>query len=286
MKKLLSVFVLTLGSMPLHAQDFYIGRDKATGYLGYYLADGTNVVKPQFCSASFEMDGYYVVTKAEHAISEDKYGVITNKHLNETERYGVLNSKGEMMINFDNDYNFIGIEEGVIKVFGKSNIGVVNDKGVLTVPLKYNQLRVINANIIVVKTKDKLGLIDAKNTILVPFIYDSIGTDPFQKATDTYYFIVKKDSKTGVINQKGESIIALQNENIIYVFDRTYLACNAAGSYAFFDYQNKQIAPYVYYDDSYYDNESAVRFYLGKTAYWYSTAGQLQKQEEIIELMK
>ena len=46
-----------------------------------------------------------------------------------------ISSKGEFIIDFENNYDYIGVSEGVIFVIKNNLSGVVNDKNEILIPL-------------------------------------------------------------------------------------------------------------------------------------------------------
>jgi len=192
--------------------ELFPSNDRKAGYFGYYLKDGTNVVKPQFCSASYNTDGYYLVSKAEHEL--DDYGNRKERHLPNTEKFGLLNDKGQFVIDFENDYDFFGITKGVIYVKKNNFYGVVNSRNEIVVPIENDELDIQNQEIIIAKKKNKFGVINQKNKIIIPFIYHEIHLSIDKKEIYAenkdyrYYFtidgkLLKKEKNKAILKNKS-----------------------------------------------------------------------------------
>lgn len=296
-KILLLIVLLLLFTVPIFVfgqsdPELFPVNDRKVGYIGYYLEDGTNVVKPQFCSASYYTDGYYIVSKAEHEIKYDNYGSRTEKHLSETAKFGLLDSKGQFIINFDNNYSFISVYNGIITVSKNDFYGIVNEKNEILIPVEYEDLCPINPSVIVATKKNKMGIINTKNEIKVPFIYDKI----FQQNEDIPislvmfyddipYFIVKQGEKYGVINQKGEFIAGLNDDKIVLA-TKFFIVVEKDGKYGFIDYQQKVILPFKQYDSVDYYGGDEINFMKDNEKFIYNINGKFIRTEKFIRQEK
>ncbi|CAD0009042.1 WG repeat-containing protein [Flavobacterium salmonis] len=186
-------------------------KDRIAGGLGYFLEDGTNVVKGQFCSASYNIDGYYMVSIAEHEISENGYK--NENHIPGTEKYGLLNSKGKFVVNFEENYSSIDVSNGIIVVQKNSLYGVVNEKKEIVIPIEYDELDIQNQEIFIAKKNNKTAVINYENKIIVPFIYDEIFSFVENKTTHNFFVIVKKADEMGVIDRNNKIIIPFSKKN-------------------------------------------------------------------------
>ena len=281
MKKILLLLTLLTIQISVFGQtkdpELFPVNDRKVGYLGYYLEDGTKVVEPQFCSATYNTNGYYIVSKAEHEYTE--YGERKEKHIPGTEKFGLLNSKGKFIINFDNDYSSIIVSNGVIEVYKNRLVGVVNDKNEITIPIAYEDLTPINSSLIIA-TKDKMaGIINSNNKVIVPFNYDVIWVGIFEK-TDSPTFRVKQGEKYGVINQKGKFIIALNNNKILYLTPSSMII-DKDEKFGLLDYQSKVILPFKSYDYVEYFGENEIKFIKDNEEYIYDTKGKFLRKVKI-----
>ena len=259
-------------------------NDKKTGYIGYYLEDGTNVVKPQFCSAGYNVAGYYMVTKAEHEFAED--GERTEKHIPNTEKVGLLNSKGEFIIDFNNNYDFIGIGSGIIYVLRNNRYGTVDDRNKTIIPLEYEKLDIQNQEVIIATKNNKSGIITKENEVIIPFIYDEIFGFAEAKTTDNFYVIVSKNGKTGIIDKDHKFIVAMAKRDLQFVTEKS-ICIKKGNKFSLVDHNLKAILPSDF-EVMYLVNIDHSEIYAKDKnyEYYFTIDGKLLKKEKSIEGQK
>lgn len=164
------------------------------GKVGLINSDGAIIFPPENDAiVNFESYGYYSTRKG------NLYGIY------------FIESKKTTEIEFDNI-----TKDGLGFVMATKNKkrGVFNLKGELIVPFEYDddfiaQLTGIGFRV----SKDKKrGIIDVKGNILVPTIYDDVNT--FYENGFTDFFKVESDKKSGIVNRKGETIIPVEFDGI------------------------------------------------------------------------
>ncbi|MDI3321426.1 WG repeat-containing protein [Pinibacter soli] len=219
--KLLFILLALFVQSSVNAQtdpELFPLADRKSGYIGYYLEDRTNVVKPQFCSASYNVDGYYLVSKGEHEYYDN--GTRNEEHIPNTEKFALLNSKGQFVINFSDNYTSIGIQSGLIEVEKNNFYGVVNDKNEIVIPLEYQELDIKNQEVIIARKNNRTGVITKDNIIIIPFIYDEIFSYT-EISTNNFYLIVSKDGKKGVIDKNNKFIIPLGEHDLEFITEKS-----------------------------------------------------------------
>jgi len=247
MKILIVIFLL---SAPLfvNAQndpELFPINDRGVGLLGYYLKDGkTNVVKPQFCSASYRTEGYYMVSKAAHEYDED--GRRKENHIPNTEKFGLLNSKGQFVIDFNNDYDGIFVSKSIIYVIKNNLFGTVNEQNKMVIPIIYKEFNIENKNWIYAKNKtNKFGVLNHLGKTIIPFQYDYIGEPVTNGTSKDFLVIVKTDNKYGVINQNQEFVVPLTNTEFAQLTEVSIIA-KKNDQYGLLDYKLKVILPFEF----------------------------------------
>ncbi|MGV0754380.1 WG repeat-containing protein [Empedobacter brevis] len=261
--------------------ELFPANDKKTGFLGYFLQDGTNVVKGQFCSATYNIYGYYIVSKAEHEYYED--GRRKENHIPNTEKFGLLNSKGEFIIDFNNNYSFIGIENGLIYVIQNNLYGIIDDKNEILVPLEYEEMDIKKQEIIIAKKNTKYGIITKENKILVPFIYDNIFSYAENELANTFYVIVSKDNKNGIIDKNHKFIVPLSKTDLVFVTKKS-IGIKKGNNYNLVDYNLKAILPNDFENMYLIDIEGTGIYATNKGyGYYFDLDGKLLKKEKLIE---
>lgn len=283
MKILLKCFCLILcnGMNAQNAPELFPANDRKVGYLGYYLEDGTNVIKGQFCSAGYNIDGYYMVSKAEHEYYED--GRRKEGHIPNTEKYGLLNSKGKFIIDFNNNYSFVGVENGLIYVIQNNLYGVVNDQNEIVVPIEYEELDIKKQGIIIAKRNNKYGITTKENKILVPFIYDNIFSFAQNEFENTFYVIVSKDNKNGIIDENNKFIVPLSKTDLVFVTIKS-IGIKKGNKYNLVDHNLKPIVPNDF-ENMYLIDAEGIGIYATNKGYGYyfNIDGELLKKEKLIE---
>jgi len=261
------------------APELYPVNDRKAGYLGYYLKDGTNVVKPQFCSASYNTDGYYMVSKAEHKF--DEYGRRDENHIPGTEKSGLLDNKGHFIIDFNNDYDGIGVKDSVIYVIKNDLYGTVNDKNEIVIPIEFKILEIENKNRIRAEKGGKYGIINHLNKIVIPFQYDFIGSTISDGKGFLAIFQIK--NKTGVINQDNQIIVPLTKYSLMDLY-RTVIVASNDEKFGVLDYKLNPILPFEF--ERIYVEENEINAYKDEYRYIYSLNGKIIKKENISEGVK
>lgn len=269
MKTIATALLLLLTSIfsyAQHALELFPFRDKS-GFVGYCLADGTAVIKPQFFSATGFTEGYYIVVQAEYEKTGSEQ---RGNHIPNTEKYALLDSTAHYIIDFNQSWDYIGIDNGFIMVLKDGKMGIINNKNKLLIPTTYEMLQPINKSLIVAHKDDKTGVINIQNNIIIPFIYDNIYS--VTPVSQNYYAIVNTDEKYGVIDQQGKYIIAM-NPIQLHMLTPTSIVFEENGSYGLCDYGLKTILPAIYMAPSY--DDQVLGFSKGSTIYYFTNEGKL-----------
>lgn len=160
--------------------------------LGYALKDGTIIVEPQFSSASYDTDGYYIVSKIDS--------------LNNT-RYALLNREGKYIINLENSFDVFYVRNGKIIVKKNNYYGIINDANEIIIPIKYDEISLDSEGVIIAKQNKKYGVLDYDNNILIPFLYDFISDFSVVHGNGKRYAVVEINGKYGVIDNDNNYLI-------------------------------------------------------------------------------
>lgn len=164
------------------------------GKVGLINADGTMIFPTENDAIfNFESYGFYSVKKG------NLYGIY------------FLETKKSTEIEFEN-ISKDGI--GYVMPTKNKKRGVFNLKGEQIVPFEYDddfiaQLSGIGFR---VSKNKKRGIIDKNGIVIVPAIYDDVNT--FYENGFTDFFKVESDKKSGIVNIKGETIIPVEFDGI------------------------------------------------------------------------
>lgn len=99
----------------------------------------------------------------------------------------------------------------------------------------------------------KWGYIDEKGTVMIPPIYEGCCFDYIygvcsQNFSSNHYCAVKKGGKFGVIDAKGNEIIAFQYDDISFHSDDTLFEAKSNDKWGVIDAHNNLIFPFVFND--------------------------------------
>lgn len=280
---LILVFLLTGFGATAQNQDtipeLYPVNDRKLGLIGYYLEDGTNVVKPQFCTGTYNIDGYYLVSKSKHVYYED--GRRKEEHIPNTEKYAILDARGNFVISFSDNYNYITIDSGLIKVEKDKRYGILDAKKKVMIPFIYEELEVENKQIILAKKKNKMGVLNSKNEVVIPFVYDKIYGFSAVKSDDNFYFIVSKDGKNGIIDKQNHFVIALGNHDFQFVTKKS-IGLKIGDKFKLVDFNLKPILKEDF-DTLYLANIDEDEIYAEArgVGFYFTLAGELLRKDPL-----
>lgn len=280
---LILVFLLIGFGAPAQNQDtipeLYPVNDRKLGLIGYYLEDGTSVVKPQFCTGTYNIDGYYLVSKSKHEYYED--GRRKEEHIPNTEKYALLDAKGDFVISFSDNYNYITIDSGLIKVQKGKHYGILDAKNNMVIPLIYEELEVESKQTILAKKKNKKGVLNSKNDVVIPFLYDKIYGFSALKSEDNFYIIVSKDGKNGIIDKQNHFVIPLGNHDFQFV-TKKFIALKIGDKFKLVDFNLKPILKEDF-DTLYLVNidEDEIYAKAKEIGYYFDLDGKLLRKESL-----
>lgn len=191
---------------------------------------------------------------------------IVSKLVNGKELFGVINSKGETVV----DFKYEGLTSGMYAFRGYYMFraegmkkGFIDSIGNVVVPAKYEDFgTIISEGTVKARIKyPKWGLISMKDEVIIPFEYEYIsawsdglirvkkersGTygfmdhagkmivaDVYKDATDfqEQIAIVKKGNKYGVINTKGETVVDFQFDDFVEMVQVTEDKMSSTGTH-------------------------------------------------------
>lgn len=153
-------------------------------------------------------------------IIENKYQEITSLTSQYENGFIVKNEQGKYgVINYDTTVALPEKYDAIQKVYGnqmyvvkEGNIWkVVNTQGESFVENRFEEVKEINTENIVIKVNGKYGLINTKAEEKIPTSYDNL-TYAFSD-----YYIAKKDNKYGIITSQNEEALAFQYTYITYL---------------------------------------------------------------------
>ena len=138
---------------------------------------------------------------------------------------GVVNNKGLIIVPFKWD-NIAYFSQGLAAVQMGGKCGYININGDVVIPIEYDETRnFIEAGFASVKKEGKWGIIDMKNNVIVPFEYDAALTSSNEEECDNVpskqFFLVSRDSVWSIIDVNGNSVCSIEGE-----YRSAWLYCN------------------------------------------------------------
>lgn len=288
------------------------------GYLDSDLVERIPFGKYSF-GTSFNQNGLAIVSSQKHygVINEEGLEIIETKYdsigwLQEeyaesncfvafkNKRLTLFNQNGRFIIDNIKDYfkDFCKLNNKIKTIYQVRDLnelsGIVDDKGIIMIPLKYEEIERFRAqNKTVVKFKGKYGLVDSKNTVVLPiendyiesyenesyyvikrkgkvgildynfntifdFVYQDISPCFYDKVN---YFIIKQNDKYGVIDRLGRIIIPLEYSEmsnwVEYGPGSNYHFVTKNNKYGLITKKGKVVIPTIY-DKLYYKNDKVI----------------------------
>ncbi|MBQ2541560.1 MAG: WG repeat-containing protein [Paludibacteraceae bacterium] len=167
---------------------------------GYLDKDGKVVIPEQFAGAYSFAGGIAVVFEKK----DEEY------------RYGVIDKKGNFLIDFQKKFlNNLGEGRVSFKNASTGKYGMMDKNGNEIVSAKYDNINPFTCGLARVKKGDKFGFINTKGEEVIPCRY----YNTYAFYGDVADVQKSEDSRWEIIDKKGESLITLkENEYLAYCF--------------------------------------------------------------------
>ncbi len=129
-------------------------------------------------------------------------------------KYGVLSRKGKTIIPFKYEslkfYNYGENSDDKFYVARMGEkAGMINTEEKQIIPFEYDDIRNTSYRGLLSVKKDQLmGVLDRKGKVLLPIKYDN-----FKQYSDNFY-LVQRDNKHGLVNRTGKEVIPIEYDNI------------------------------------------------------------------------
>ena len=179
-------------------------------YTARVLDYGYEAISDEFTSKKTILNDMLIVTK------------------NKNKSYGVIDSKGNTII--EPKYDYIGYlpNSGDFLVKSNNKVGIISAKKETRIQILYDSLELIDSDsgLYLAKKDNKYGVIDAKGNIKIYIEYDQIGIDnsKFEQNNiknkyllDNGMIPVKKDKYWGAFNKNGNQILDFKYDSFGYI---------------------------------------------------------------------
>jgi len=254
-------------------------KDSLYGFKDRY---GSVIIKPTYTAAWPFLDGKAAVIKNRKLFFIDNKEVNLNLNISEhlpfvvnllkikvNDKYGFINTHGEVIIKIEYDYvsSFIN---GLALVIKDEKKGFINTKGEVIGKIKYDEIRSYSEGFALVKKDSKWGIINAKGEVIGKIEYEHID-DSFSEGL----FQVRKDKKKGFINTKGEVVGKIEYDEISFVSEG-FIGVKKDGKWGYINIKGEVIVKIEYDEIDYYGfKENLVR--VRKDGKWgfFNTKGEV-----------
>jgi hypothetical protein len=209
--------------------EYYRVKSAIDKLYGVIKKDGTIVISLLFNNISI-YDNYLIAKNANFSVidydlkfrikdSKNEIFHLTNSLLGvidySSRKQGIVDEFGNQVYDFIFDsVSNEGTEKEWIKVVINNKYGVINNEGQLIIPPIYRAVDgyvvTTNSNSVVyfcAYLDDKTGVYNKEGALIIARIYDSVYGAYFDFAKNQVIFIVKKNKKFGVVDDKGEIVI-------------------------------------------------------------------------------
>ncbi|ARS42218.1 hypothetical protein CA265_22185 [Sphingobacteriaceae bacterium GW460-11-11-14-LB5] len=175
----------------------YPFRSPVTGKVGYMNSED-KIIVPAIYSAAIKCNFLPL-------------GIVSIGEPNtEEERVGLVNLKGEFILDVKLGYEFIGVgnyEDGLLMVAKNNKYGYVDLQNKVKIPLVYEDLEMFIDGIAAAKKNGKYGFVDLKENVVIDFKFDHVNSFSGVQKDGQEYAAVEVNKKWGFINKKGQFII-------------------------------------------------------------------------------
>ena len=222
----------------------YDGEEFPTYHQGAIDWRGKVIIKPEYERVDIRSDGFILVTKNQNGdmtyglfdikgreilpfskrfVGYFSEGVATfflddetnqNQTRAASRKYGLIDSKGKELIaaKYDNlNPSHFGLLHAEIFDSKTDEIknGYIDKHGNIKIPFIYQDAETFNEfGLAMVVMNAKVGFINTKGDVIIPIVYDGA------MALSKNHFLVRKDGKYGIIDDKNKAVTALDYDGI------------------------------------------------------------------------
>ncbi len=175
--------------------ELYVFHSPSTGKVGYMNNHDEIIIPAQYSSASSKFN-MYVVTLGKINSGEEKYAL--------------YDSRGNFILGFENNYEFISLsdyEESLIQVQKNGKYGYVNKENEIKIPIIYDEVLQLGNGLITAHKNGKYGFIDFSGNIIIEFQYEDVFIFGEIQSDNHKYCQISINGKYGFINENGQNVI-------------------------------------------------------------------------------
>lgn len=175
---------------------------------------------------------------------ENDWYVVTMKS-NDSFLSGIVDSHGKYLVPLAYE-NIIGIvnKEKLIPAKKNGKYGFIDINNQIKIPFVYDRVSEFKDGLASVELNHKTAMINTDNRIIIPF--DSYDDFFFKFRNNVSVFSTNRNTKYGLINNKGKIITQTEYDEIISINDSEYYFAKKNGKAGILNYDGKIIIPFLY----------------------------------------
>lgn len=124
--------------------------------------------------------------------------------------WGLVNNKGEITVPPKYDGIAYSSQENLVRVRWNGKYGYIDTSGVVRIPTQFNQLGSFRKGLIAFQEEDKWGWLDTSGIVIIPPKYDRVGN--FSSGMATF----EQNTKWGFVNRIGQEVCLPKYDQIDY----------------------------------------------------------------------
>ncbi|MCZ2458981.1 MAG: WG repeat-containing protein [Chitinophagales bacterium] len=273
---------------------------------GLFDKNGTNIIPYKFDELRFENNHIYAVNADKRGLLDFsgkvlvpvKYDMLDDGDAKTSEIaiVGLNDTKKIFNIKLGKEFDLTESDEAeikgdLVKIESGGQYGVVNGNGKIVVPVKYNEIAILEKGYIKIFSGDYegyFGLLDKSGKVIIPQKYDRMG-----EISDGMISVGKISSKPsndefsqrydyGYYNVSGKPVIPLKYDNT-HSFHENLAGVKLGGKWVFIDKTGKTVIKTDYDDISDFEGGSAIVEKDGKYALINKSGKRITDFYDVIE---
>lgn len=172
--------------------------------------------------------------------------ILSLGYMGMVQQYGLVNPQGNFVVPlgmYDEIYEHH--DNGLITVRKNDKYGFVNTKGEVAIPLMYDYVNGgFEHGMVSVSKKGKFGIIDVRNQALIPFEYDNLAI--LDNLTGQLYFRATNNGKSALLNQKNKAISKFEYDLITPIYRSNLFVVTKNHRYGVIDDNATLVVPIEY----------------------------------------
>jgi len=173
----------------------------------------------------------------------------TSVVLNANEKFGVIDTKGTLIIPFQYDYIMNGYTADQFMVGNDEKYGLLDQQGKIIIPIEYDYISFLQGGYAIFSAKDKYGILNAKNEIVIPAMYPLIVSN-----NSSHFISIGKNNEYSLVDMKTNKIVAKNYDYISITEEDNLFLVQKKEKFGFIDSKGKVVIPIIYANASLFED--------------------------------